>query len=104
MVAVSIDHISLDERYVAYITGTKMKVLQIVLEKQNWGLTPEEIHAGHPHLSLAEVYAALTYYYDHQEEVDAQMAQSDAEYEELRTTAGESPFVARMHFEGKLPR
>jgi uncharacterized protein (DUF433 family) len=104
MIAVSIDHISLDEHCVAYITGTQMKVLQIVREMQSWGLTPEEIYADHPHLSLAQVYAALTYYYDHQEELDAQMTQSDAEHEDLRATVGESPFIARMRSEGKLPR
>jgi uncharacterized protein (DUF433 family) len=93
-----------DERWVAYITGTKMKVAQVVREKQCWGLSPEEISAGHPQLSLGQIYAALTYYYDHQEAMDAQMAQSDAEYDDARTRQGEPPFAARMRSEGKLPR
>ena len=103
MVGVSIDHISLDGRGVAYISGTKMKVVQIVREKQSWGLCPEDIQAGHPHLSIAQIYAALSYYYDHRDDLDAQLSQSDAEYESRRPDAGKSPFVLRMRSEGKLP-
>ena len=84
MVAAPINHITLDERGVAYIAGTRMKVRQIVSEKRGWGLTPEQIQEGHPHLSLAQVHAALSYYYDHQVEMDAEMDQVKQEVDELR--------------------
>jgi uncharacterized protein (DUF433 family) len=34
------------------------------------GVVPEEIARQIPHLSLAQVYAALTYYYANQTEID----------------------------------
>jgi len=39
--------------------------------EQTWlGTTPQELVEGHPPLSLAEVYDALSYYYDHTAEMD----------------------------------
>lgn len=35
------------------------------------GKSPDEIVAEHPQLTLADVYAALAYYYDHRDEIDA---------------------------------
>ena len=37
------------------------------------GWSPEEIHFQHAHLSLAQIHAALGYYYDHKDELDAQV-------------------------------
>ena len=84
MVAAPIHHIDLDERDIAYVTGTTIKVAWIVVDALTWGLTPAAIQENYPQLSLAQIHAALAYYYDHQTEIDAQMAASDAEYEQLR--------------------
>lgn len=46
MIVAPINLISMDERGIAYIAGTKMKVRQIALESV-WGLSPEEIRQGH---------------------------------------------------------
>jgi uncharacterized protein (DUF433 family) len=84
MVEAPIQHISLDERGIAYITGTRIKVASIVVDALTWGLTPREIQENYPQLSLAQIHAALAYYYDHQTEIDTQLATWDAEYEQLR--------------------
>jgi uncharacterized protein (DUF433 family) len=39
-------------------------------------MTPEELVAEFHHLSLAQVYDALSYYYDHQKEVDRDLAEN----------------------------
>jgi len=44
-------------------------VINIVLDARN-GLPPSEIQRQYPHLSLAQIHAALAYYYDHQGEID----------------------------------
>jgi uncharacterized protein (DUF433 family) len=51
------------------INGTRTPVRAIV---QNWrmGLAPEEIPQHLPHLTLAQVFDALSYYSDHQEEIN----------------------------------
>ena len=84
MVAAPIHHINLDERGVAYIAGTSMKVAHIAIDAQTWGMPPLQIQESYPHLSLAQIYAALAYYHDHKEVIDAQIAQETKEYEQLR--------------------
>jgi hypothetical protein len=41
-------HIILDERGVAWIDDTNMKVIEVVLDKLAHGWSPEEIHFQHP--------------------------------------------------------
>jgi uncharacterized protein (DUF433 family) len=52
------------------IAGTSLEVAVIAIAKIVHGQTPEEIAADY-NLSLPQVYAALAYYYDHKEEIDA---------------------------------
>ena len=64
------------------IAGTRITVHQIVtLYKQ--GYLPEEIAHQYPHLSHAQVYAALTYYHANRDEVEAALAAELAEAERL---------------------
>jgi hypothetical protein len=50
----------------------------------------EEIHAAHPHLSLAHIHAALSYYHDHKPELDEHMQRQLENYRRLRSeTAGQ---------------
>ena len=68
--------IELDARGVAWLAGTKVKVLEVVLDKIAHGWSPEEIHFQHPHLSLAQIHGALTYYYENQAGFDEQIERS----------------------------
>jgi uncharacterized protein (DUF433 family) len=64
------------------VAGTGVTVRRIV----GWykqGLTPEEITTEVPHLSLAQVYAALTYYHANREEIEADIAAEDAEAKQM---------------------
>ena len=58
MTTIFIDHIALDDHGVARVGGTRSRVSQIVCDVRN-GLAPEQIVAEYPHLTLAQVYAAL---------------------------------------------
>jgi uncharacterized protein (DUF433 family) len=60
-------HIWLDEKGTAWIDDTGVKVIEVVLSHLAYGWSPAEIHFQYPHLSLAQIYAALAYYYDHKE-------------------------------------
>jgi len=73
MTAVFSTQIELDPEGVAWIGGTKVKVIEVVLDKIAYGWSPEEIHFQHPHLSLAQIHGALTYYYENQRQIDAQI-------------------------------
>jgi uncharacterized protein (DUF433 family) len=50
-------YLSLDERGVAYIAGTSMKIADIAIDSMTWGMTPQEIQENDPRLSLAQIYA-----------------------------------------------
>jgi uncharacterized protein (DUF433 family) len=56
------------------IAGTKFPVRSVVHYILRQGMTPEELVAEFHHLSLAQVYAALSYYYDNQSEIDRDLA------------------------------
>lgn len=61
------------------IAGTRTSVCRVVvLYKQ--GASAEEITRRMSHLSLAQVYAALAYYHANCDEIEADLAEEDAEY------------------------
>lgn len=66
------------------IAGTGISVDQLAaLSKQGFG--PEEIVAEkYPHLMLAQVYAALTYYHANQTVIEASLAANALAYEEWK--------------------
>ena len=66
-------HIWIDEKGVAWIDDTNIKVIEVATDKIAHGSSPEEMHFQYPHLSLAQIHAALAYYYDHQAELDAEI-------------------------------
>src|SRR5688572_11101788 len=70
----------LDEQGQPRIQGTRFKVIHIARDRRN-GLDVDAIHAAYPFLSLAQIHAALAYYYEHQQELDARMEQDDRELE-----------------------
>jgi uncharacterized protein (DUF433 family) len=94
MPTVTTAHIHLDDRGVAWIDDTNTKVVEVVLDKIAYGWSPEETHFQHPHLSLAQIHAALSYYYDHQQELDAEIERRHREVEKLRAQAT-SPLTRR---------
>src|SRR5690349_15029598 len=95
-------HIHHDKRGVAWIDDTNVKVIEVVLDKLAYGWSPEETHLQHPDLSLAQIHAALSYYYDHQQELDADIERQLQEVEALAAQAGESPFRKRLRAMGRL--
>jgi uncharacterized protein (DUF433 family) len=58
------------------IAGHRIGVVHVATWAQQ-GMTPRQIAEDYG-LSLAEVYAALAYYYDHQSDIDRQAAEDDA--------------------------
>jgi len=96
MSSVATTHIEIDERGVAWITDANTKVIEVVLDRVAYGWSPEEIHFQHPTLSLAQIHAALAYYYDHQAELDAEIMRQLKEVEALAEAAKDSPGRRRL--------
>jgi uncharacterized protein (DUF433 family) len=77
--AISYPHIIVDDKGVARLGKTRYKVLHLAGEHYHYGWSGEELLRQHPDLRPEEVYAALTYFYDHFDDMVAQLqAQADA--------------------------
>jgi uncharacterized protein (DUF433 family) len=70
----------------AIIAGTNFPVSSVVIYLLRQGMLPEELVRRFPHLTLAQVYDALSYYYDHQPELDA----------EIEKNLGQDALAARL--------
>lgn len=60
------------------IAGTRITVRTVAIASLLHGLTPEELLTHYPHLTLAGIHDALSYYYDHREEIDREIAEHAA--------------------------
>ncbi len=65
------------------ISGTRICISDVVIWTEQ-GQSPDEIVTDFPQLTLADVHAALAYYYDHREAVDHQISQAEAFAAEMR--------------------
>ena len=52
------------------ITRNGYVTVRTIVEQTRLGTTPEEMLTGYPPITLAEIYDALSYYYDHTEEME----------------------------------
>jgi len=71
-------YITADEKILGgepIIKSTRIPVRAIV-ELWRQGISPEEIPNHLPHLTLAQVFDALSYYSDHQEEINVYIEQN----------------------------
>lgn len=78
------EHIVLTDEGVALVKGTTTKVVEIVMDVKAYGWSPEEIHAQHSYLSMAQIHSALAYYWDHREAIEAEIASRTEFVNEMR--------------------
>jgi uncharacterized protein (DUF433 family) len=57
----------------ACIAGHRVRVLDIVVWHERRGYSPDEIVDMFPGITLADVYAALSYYFDHRDEIEGEL-------------------------------
>jgi len=103
MAGVVYPHIEDTPEGVASVSGTQTKVLEIALDRIAHHWDADEIQRQHPRLSLAQIYAALAYYFDHQQDLDEQIEEQIRFVEQSRAAAGESPVRAKLRAMGRLP-
>jgi uncharacterized protein (DUF433 family) len=96
MATVGSSHIEVDDQGVARITGTATKVVEVALDYLAYGWSPDEMHNQHPYLSLAQIHAAMAYYYDHQAELDARIRKDLEEVDQMASDAQASPLRKKL--------
>src|SRR5271165_2689546 len=70
-----------------HILGHRIKVKHVAIWHEQMGMTPTEIVATYPTITLAQVHAALAYYYDHRDEIRAAIEDEHRFVEELKAKA-----------------
>jgi uncharacterized protein (DUF433 family) len=66
------------------IAGHRIKVAEVVIWHERMGQTPAQIVAQNPGVTLGDVHAALAYYHDHREEIDADIRAEEKAFEALQ--------------------
>jgi uncharacterized protein (DUF433 family) len=79
-----------------------VRVAQIVMDYLAYGWSVDEMCRQHPYLAPAEAHAAMAYYFDHPEEIDAEISAEVRETAAQLANAPPTPFLARMRAKGLL--
>lgn len=66
------------------IAGTRIQVKYLAVMHYRQKMSPEEIISELPHLTLADIHAALAYYHDHREAINAEIAADRVWYDEMK--------------------
>ena len=77
------------------IAGHRIRVEDVVVWHERQGLSPDEIVAQFPQITLADVYAALAYYHDHREQIRESMRQ-DAEFADAMRAKSPSKLLQKL--------
>ena len=96
MVVTAWPFIQLDSTGVAWVQGTRIKVIELAMDHLAHRWDAIEIHREHPAISLFCIHAALGYYYEHQSEFDELIARDVRRADELCTSLGNPDIVAKM--------
>lgn len=96
------NHIHLDAEGRAWIDDSNTKVIEVVLDHLAYGWSADEIHVQHPHLSLGQIHAALSFYFDHQPEFDSLVGQSLERANKRAADSQDSPGRRRLRALGKI--
>ena len=96
------EHVTLNDARVPIISGTSMKVIELVLAHLAYGWSADELHFQFPYLTLGQIYSALGYYWDHHEELDKEIEKQLASVNAMRRSAGVSPLAARLKAKGLI--
>ena len=78
------------------IAGHRIKVQHIAVWHEHMGWSAQQIVKEFPQLSLGKVYAALSYYHDHREEIEGQIKADEAFVEELKAKSPPSLLQEKM--------
>ena len=78
------------------IAGHRITVEDVAIWYERMGLSPDEIVSSHPSLTLSDVHAALAYYYDHRDEVDASILEGERFVAEMKAKLGPGPLDEKL--------
>lgn len=78
------------------LEGTRIRVWDIYVLHELEGKTADEVADAFPELSLADIDAALSYYFEHKAEIDEQMRDADDRVRRTLESSGPGPLARRL--------
>ncbi len=78
------------------IDGHRITVEDVAIWHERMGLSPDEIVSSRPTLDLSKVYAALAYYWENRERIDADIVEGERFVAEMRAKMGPGPLEERL--------
>jgi len=80
----------------ATIVGTRMRVQDIYIQSEVRGKSSEQIVADFPHLTLGQVHAALSYYFDNREIILTELREDKQFVELMKSRTGPGPLEEKL--------
>ncbi|MGA2798846.1 MAG: DUF433 domain-containing protein [Thermoguttaceae bacterium] len=103
MATVAYAHIGFNPDGVPIVSGTSTKVVELIADHLIWGWDAQQIQRQYPYLSLGQIHSALSYYYDHQREIDADMQRREKLAAEMKAQFGPGPASDKLKATGRTP-
>src|SRR5947209_20614685 len=73
------------------IDGHRITVENVAIWHERMGMSPDEIVSGYPSITLTDVHAALAYYYENREHIDADILEGERFVQEMKAKFGPGP-------------
>ncbi|MGN6547753.1 MAG: DUF433 domain-containing protein [Aureliella sp.] len=80
----------------AFVAGTRVRIQDIYAQAEIFGKSAEQIAESLPELTLAKVHAALSYLYDHRDQIIAEMKEDQAFAEQFKASAPPSVLEEKL--------
>jgi uncharacterized protein (DUF433 family) len=95
-ISAPLSHVVRDENSVAWIDDTNVKVIELALDHLAYGWSADSIHEQFPHLTLAQIHAALAFFYDHQADLEQEILRREREVDAWKSELRVSPLQRRL--------
>jgi uncharacterized protein (DUF433 family) len=87
---------NLEGRDRPFIEGTRVRVQDVAMLAEVQGRTADQIGEAYPHLTLSQIHAALSYYFDHRQEIQNDLKEDDEFVEQFRRQCGAGVLERRL--------
>ena len=78
------------------IDGHRITVEDVAIWHERMAMSPDEIVSAYPSITLSDVHAALAYYFEYRERIDADIRAGEQFVEEMRAQAAPSPLQEKL--------
>ena len=96
MPAVTYPHIEIRDDGTPAIAGTRITVTDLAMERLAYHWDAEEMRRQHPTLTLGQIYSALAYYYDHEDEINRAIDENERQADDTYVRFRNPTLIAKL--------